>query len=215
MNRCQCKIIGRRLVEYADGELDKAQASEVADHLGRCASCRQTLDEYRTSLHRVYHAIGKPPAGTVPTLLAVEQRAAGIQRKQLALSLSALAAAACLCLLAGTAAVIHFRETSPAVVERTAKDGEIETLKMRLAELEDQIAEIQAAYTTRPVSDIAQIEYEGVAAICVAAGINLDENIGDADAALKRYWYAVETFPQTAAAEKERKRISKLTNTTI
>ena len=91
---------------------------------------------------------------------------------------------------------------------------EISELEKRIAGLERQFDQLKAASETT-VLDRAQLEYEEVAAICFAAGLNLERNLGNVEEALDRYRYAVEHFPETAAAQKAWERIEKLTNNAV
>jgi hypothetical protein len=94
---------------------------------------------------------------------------------------------------------------------------EIAVVKERIVALEREIARLREEQyaSERYVMDLADLEYEEVAAVCVAAGVSLEERYGDVEAALERYRYVVKYFPETAAGKKARERIEQLATRSI
>jgi anti-sigma-K factor RskA len=220
MKEKSCSALERLLVEYADGELDREKRALVEDHLKSCPACRRAVQEYRQTLNVLVEGIAEPPPGRGVALASIEQRAEKrLRQRRRRLSLVACGAIACLLLLAGIAFQLD-RGTRPGSGAVTTANQEMEVLEQRIAKLEDQVAQMrdEPIASTTPdvvVLDLADLEYEEVAAICLAAAIILEEEYGNVEAALERYRYATRYFPETTAGRKARTRIKELESTTI
>ena len=71
MNNPTCHKIQAALAEYADGELSSADARLVAEHLTRCASCREQLQCLRRSLELAQQVWRESPVERIPLVTPV------------------------------------------------------------------------------------------------------------------------------------------------
>ncbi|MBN2307630.1 MAG: hypothetical protein JXR94_01585 [Candidatus Hydrogenedentes bacterium] len=215
------RMHGGLLIAYADGDLDAEQAADVEKRLAASPADRRAVDEYRASLAVVVDGLAPAPAGRQASM----GRLRGHIRRRRAVRLGAAAVAAAALALCVHAGLRTGGQSAPADEPATASvdtagHAELAALEERIAELERQLARVQAAYAAlaaaeRPLVNRAQCEREEVAAICVAAARNIEERKGDMSGALARYRYAAEKFPETAAASQARERIAALSNDTI
>ena len=220
MSQESCRTFERLLVEYADGELDAEKSALVESHLRSCAECTRAVDEYRQSLNVVREGLAESPQGQPVVLASIERRVERRRRRRrLAFALSACVAVACICLILSIATQLEHGHV-PANSAATTPHDELAALTERIAELERQVTEFREEHAAQDTSepdvlDLAEVDHEEVAAICVAAGMSLEEKYGNVEAALERYRYAVQYFAETAAAKRAQKRIEELTNRAI
>lgn len=62
----KCRVVGRRLSQYVDGDLPPAQAREVSSHLASCRACADRLEALRSALA----SLAELPRLTVPETIA-------------------------------------------------------------------------------------------------------------------------------------------------
>jgi len=212
-------------VAYADGELNESDAAAVEARLRESPEWARTVGEFRHDLALVKRAVADTPLGAPPSLEKLLPRVR--RRRRARRSLAACAAAALVMMCAGAGLWFRSRpddatpnemaspsvSLSPAEMEETraqlaAMERRLEALESRLAEL-DRLSALQAA-ARRPMLGQTGVAREEIAAISVAAGRYREEQAGDVPAALTRYRYAIDHFPETAAAERARRRLSEL-----
>ena len=69
------EALERRLVAYADGELDAAEAAKVEAEMSRSREARRVVDGYTESLRMVREGLSEPPTAPSPLPSATAMRA--------------------------------------------------------------------------------------------------------------------------------------------
>ena len=192
--KTECKTYARLLIDYADGERHEAEKAGVEDHVAQCSDCASALAEYRDSLNTVRGGLREVPEASAPLDLAKEIRS-NIRNHRLA-----FATALCVVLIGFAVTVeLAFRSQETNMV---ASNGHVElSVTAPRLDLPTKIVKVEEELST-----LALIQYEEVAAILYAAGVNLEENVGSVEEALERYEHVVKYYPQTTSADKARNR---------
>lgn len=161
-----------RLSEYVDGELPRADASRLEDHLQGCAECRAVLEDVRGVVARAAALQDREPAvdlwpgiaaqlPTPVTPIAVGRRMAGWR---LSLSLPQLVAASLAMLLLGSGAVWMALDrgptpgptVTPASTALVPAASPAATYGAAIADLEQVLQEARPALDTSTVRIIEQ-----------------------------------------------------------
>lgn len=211
----------RLLVAYADGELEPDHRQAVEERLAADPALRQRLAEYRTSLAFVTQGLVFPPSADAPSLPQIRARVQRRRRRRAVLIASGAVTAVLLSFFAARRDAEPVAPAAPAAAVETDTDEtdtarlELAALRRRIALIEGELARLrraqrEAAYERIVESVIARSQREEVAAIVVAAGANFESAFGDLSAALDRYRYVAEKFPETAAAETARAHITRI-----
>lgn len=178
MKRAECERIEESLVDYVDGELLPQQKEEIAEHLAGCTHCRQMAEALGRSLEsaQVLWEDGfddlerkKDAGGRLKT-----------KTKWFAKSAVAAGLAAAACVLIGVGIWIGGQK----------KQQRLETIEVRLAEIEKKIEE------------------EGRAAKLLMAADMISEIEQMRQAAREQYAYIITSYPDTKAAKKAKEKIA-------
>lgn len=203
------QIDERLLVEY--DELDPVRQAEVDRYLDQHPEARALADAYRADLECVKSGLVELPYRAAPTPEAIEHR---VRRRRVYRRVVYSAGAACAaCALA--MALWLVRVSAPAPASEREIETHVAELNGRIADLERQVAELEASFDAREPASIelslGEIEREGTAAILFEAGKFYERDNRDIEIALSRYREITTRFPNTKSAASAKERIRALT----
>jgi len=155
-----CKDIATKLVDYADGRLAAAESAEVAEHLGECAACRETVGALVKSLE-LAQAVWQAGEANLAGVAVSSKGKAGWHWRRVG------AAAACIALLLGGTLIWCLarparHEPDPGAVERTL--AAIEQAVMRAGEAAQLLAVADMVAQQPGNADYARERFEYIAA---------------------------------------------------
>ena len=168
MNNNSCEFVRELLVDYDDGQLQRDQATEVAEHLSACPLCREELDALRDSLRQA-REIWEVAAAAIEDI-----RIGGAARKRRIVLKRLAAVAACVVLAVGVT-LLTWTARTPKSPEPT------------------EVAGISPAARA-----IRLMEREAASAKLGVSAQILSEQPGGQEFAVGAFQYLAQTYPETA-----------------